>query len=329
MTSFTSSLAAALSERGAVRWISWLPPRRALPPGTHLAGAGASLVSTGALPQLELYDRGSWERAGLALRSCRALLLTLSHPALFVPYRSLVRAYRHLGARVVLVCLADALVVHSRSEARLARTLGGPDLPVFEGFHPVYPEHLARPWPRRPRTDRILAFGYVRPYKGIEDLVAVLPSLPGVSLDIVGCFREPAERYARLARRHGVQDRVRLVDGYVADERLHEVFGAADLVVAPYRRASQSGAVHLAYSFGRPVVATAVGGLTDAVVDGDTGYLVPPGDPLALAAGIRRALDAPADRFDDGIRRVVAARSWDRYAELVLDAASADGRGGA
>ena len=227
-----------LSERGAVRWISWLPPRRALPPGTHLAGAGAS-------------------------------------------------------------------------------------------FHPVYPEHLARPWPRRPRTDRILAFGYVRPYKGIEDLVAVLPSLPGVSLDIVGCFREPAERYARLARRHGVQDRVRLVDGYVADERLHEVFGAADLVVAPYRRASQSGAVHLAYSFGRPVVATAVGGLTDAVVDGDTGYLVPPGDPLALAAGIRRALDAPADRFDDGIRRVAAARSWDRYAELVLDAASADGRGGA
>ncbi len=326
MTSFTSSLAAALSERGTVRWISWLPPRRA---------------------QLELYDRGSWERAGLALRSCRAILLTLSHPALFVPYRSLVRAYRHLGARVVLVChnvvaheqvpglqllarkafrLADALVVHSRSEARLARTLGGPDLPVFEGFHPVYPEHLARPWPRRPRTDRILAFGYVRPYKGIEDLVAVLPSLPGVSLDIVGCFREPSERYARLARRHGVQDRVRLVDGYVADERLHEVFGAADLVVAPYRRASQSGAVHLAYSFGRPVVATAVGGLTDAVVHGDTGYLVPPGDPLALAAGIRRALDAPADRFDDGIRRVVAARSWDRYAELVLDAASTDGR---
>jgi glycosyltransferase involved in cell wall biosynthesis len=165
----------------------------------------------------------------------------------------------------------------------------------------------------------------VRPYKGLDDLIEALADVPGATLDVVGRFHQPVSRYRRLALRHGVISRVRFHDGYVPDERLRDTFAAADVVVTPYRQASQSGVVHLAYSFGRPVVATAVGGLAESVLDGVSGVLAPRRDPAALAAALRRALAAPDGFFDDGIRRVVAARTWNSYARLVLAAALDEG----
>ena len=93
------------------------------------------------------------------------------------------------------------------------------------------------------------------------------------------------------------------------------------VVAAPYRQASQSGVVHLAYSFGRPVVATRVGGLEASVEDGVTGALAAPRDAGSLAAALRRALRAPSGAFDEGIRRVIEQRTFARYAGLVLAAA--------
>jgi glycosyltransferase involved in cell wall biosynthesis len=340
VTSFTTALAEALRPR-PLRWLSWRVPRRALPPGTHIE-AGVE-PPPGAEPALDVWRRSSWVVAGHRLRACPAVVLTLTHPAMLFPYRSLVAAYRRAGGRVVLLChnvvaheawpglrfmarevlgLADAIVVHSRAEAELARSLRpcGPE--VVEAFHPVYTDHARRAWPPRPRANRILAFGYVRPYKGLDDLIDALPLVPEAELEIVGRFMEPLDRLRRRARRLGVADRVHLVDGYVPEGRLRAVFARADAVVAPYRQASQSGAVHLAYSFGRPVVATTVGGLQEAVVEGETGAVCPSHDPPALAAALRRVLDAPAGAFDPGLRRVLATRGWDRYAAL-LEAAAA------
>jgi len=82
--------------------------------------------------------------------------------------------------------------------------------------------------------------------------------------------------------------------------------------------------VHLALSLGRPVVATAVGGLVEAVSHGETGLLAPPGNPVALAGAIREALAAAPGSFDAGIRRVVAARGWEDYSRLVLQAAGGE-----
>ena len=68
-----------------------------------------------------------------------------------------------------------------------------------------------------------------------------------------------------------------------------EFFAAADLVALPYQRVSQSGVLHLAYGFSRPVVAYPVGGLTDAVLDGETGWLCAQPTPSALADALRAA----------------------------------------
>jgi len=344
IASFTTTFAQSVGQQRPVRWLSWLPPRRALPPGTFLDPDG--VPAPGAVPTLGIYDRSSWERAGRLLHGCPAVALTLTHPALLFPYRALVRSYRLGGGRVVLLChnvvaheprpglrslarrvagLADVLVVHSRAEAELARELVGGATQVVEGFHPVYEEHAGVAWPTRPRERRLLMFGHVRPYKGIADAIVALRDVPGATLDVVGSFPHGPARLAQLARRHGVADRVRLRDGFVPEAGLRTVFAAADVVVAPYRQASQSGAVHLAYSFGRPVVATSVGGLRDAVVHGASGLLAAPRDPVALAAALRLALDAPDGSFDEGIRAVLAARTWKSYAQLVLGAALDNG----
>ena len=338
ITSFTVALATHLREQTPLRWLSWRPSRMP-PPGTF--HDGTTRGEHGDEPALGVWDRGSWERAGRMLHGCRAIVLTVSHPALMVPFRVLVRAYREGGGRVVLVChnvvshdaypglrtlatrllaKADAAIVHAGAEAELARSLA-PGIDVHEAFHPVYPDHAGMPWTPPPRARRLLVFGYVRPYKGVDDLIAALPDVPGATLEVVGRFQVPPARFERLAHRHGVADRVTLRDGFVPDDELGEVFGRADLVVAPYRQASQSGVVHLAYSFGRPVVATAVGGLAEAIVPGRTGLLVPPRDPASLALALQSALELPIGTFDPGIRAVLAERTWGHYVDHVLAAA--------
>ncbi len=337
---FTASLATQLAAHVDVDWLSWRPPTRApLPPTTHLDRRQAP--ARAADEALDVYGPASWWRAGRRLRTAGAAVLTVTHPALALPYSVLARSYRRGGGRLVLLChnvdtheeqrrwrplarrllgLADAAIVHSAAEAALARRLA-PRLEIVEAFHPVYPEHASRPATEPPRAGRLLFFGYVRPYKGLDDLLGAVALLPGVSLDVVGRFEEPSERYRRRARNLGVADRVRFHEGYVPEEAVPRLFADADVLVAPYRQSSQSGVVHLAYSLGRPVVASLVGGLAEAVRDGETGALAPPRDPHALAAAISRALGAPPGAYDDGLRRVLEERSWERYAALVLDAA--------
>ena len=338
IASFTTTLARSLESLGLSRWISWRVPRLR-PPSTCLAVPRET--SARAEPLLGIYDPGSWRAAGRLVRGASGLLLTVTHPALYVPYRELVRGYRRGGGRVVLVChnvvaheaflgqrmlarrllsLADTVVTHSRTDCRIARRLTDDRVRVIEAFHPTYDEHATEPWPDFPGERRLLAFGHVRAYKGLPDLVAALAHLPDTSLDVVGRFERAGRTLGRLAVRLGVSDRVRLEDRYVPDNELRDVFAGADAVVAPYRQASQSGVVHLAYAFGRPVVATRVGGLAEAVTDGLTGALVAPCDPVDLAGGIMRVLAAPPGAFAEGIRAIQETRTWRRYAELVTEA---------
>ncbi|WP_345775096.1 glycosyltransferase [Dietzia cinnamea] len=99
------------------------------------------------------------------------------------------------------------------------------------------------------------------------------------------------------------------------------VVRAARVVVTPYLRASQSGVVHLAFSHARPVVSTDVGDLAEAVHDGESGLLVPPGDVAALARALERLLVDPALAERLGARgHADLARTGAEAARLVSDA---------
>ena len=238
----------------------------------------------------------------------------------------------------------DGFIVHTREdEARLTALLGAKRLrsrPVIRAFHPTY-EAMAsgdntaasRAEARQrlrdldpdlgPETPLILFFGFVRPYKGLDDLVEALAlAATEARLWVIGEFwREGRAEFEARVRALGLSARVQIVDRYVGNEEIPPLFQAADVVALPYRSGTGSGVLQLAFGHRRPVIATAVGSQADAVRHGETGLLVPPSDPGALAGAIDRFFD-PAQAVDYAaqIDRDVADRfSWQALADAITD----------
>ncbi len=210
---------------------------------------------------------------------------------------------------------------------------------VVEAPHPVYDFGApGRPRPTReeararldlpPAARLVLFFGFIKPYKGVLHLVDAAPLLKerygdGVRVLIVGDVYGDRQPYLDRIAASGAADIIRLVDGFVPDELVESYFVAADLVVLPYVSATQSGIVQIAYNYDRPVVTTDVGGLPEVVQEGRTGFLVPPGDPAALAVAIARFFDEDkAAEFAAAVAAEKRKYSWERMAEAVEELAT-------
>lgn len=144
-----------------------------------------------------------------------------------------------------------------------------------------------------PGTPILLFFGFVRPYKGLSVLLEAMPIIRArtpAHLLVVGEIWGSPKEYEAQINRLGIADHVTLVNQYVPNERLGDYFDAADVVILPYVSATQSGVVQLAFGYGVPVIASRVGSLVETVRDGETGLLVPPNDPVALAEAVIRFL---------------------------------------
>jgi glycosyltransferase involved in cell wall biosynthesis len=108
------------------------------------------------------------------------------------------------------------------------------------------------------------------------------------------------------------------VDGFVPDKIVEDYFLAADLAVLPYVSATQSGIIQIAYNYNLPVVTTNVGGLPEVVLDGKTGFIVPPEDSPALAGAVVRFFDEDrAADFAAGVAGEKEKYSWDRMAKAI------------
>ena len=173
----------------------------------------------------------------------------------------------------------------------------------------------------------VLFFGGIRPSKGVPDLIEALALIPrdcSFHAVIVGYPSKQMDIPA-LRRRItalGLDKRVTLDPRYVGVGEVAGLMERAALVVLPYRSATQSGIAHLAFSFGRPVVATAVGGLAEVVEHENTGLLVPPEDAQALAAAIERLVTDEELRVRLGERAAHLSQTrygWNRVAGLILD----------
>lgn len=223
---------------------------------------------------------------------------------------------RKLGraaARVVAQCHDERgeLVRLGVPPSRINLVPSGVDL---SRFHPDVAADA-----RGARAPRILSVGRLVERKGYADLVDALPLVPEAELVVVGgpppegLAADPvARRLTTLARERGVADRVRLV-GAVPKEEMPAWYRSADLLAcAPWYE--PFGLTPLeAMACGVPVVATAVGGLTDTVADGVTGVLVPPRNPAALADALRDLLADPLRRLAYGVAAGDRARgrySW-------------------
>ncbi len=169
-----------------------------------------------------------------------------------------------------------------------------------------------------------LCFGTITAYKGIDTLLRAWPTvtdrIPDARLVVAGALGPDMDESALRADIAGLTG-LTVQLGYIPVADVASYFGPARCVVLPYKRSSQSGVAHLAFTLGRPVVATRVGDIPGVVRDGISGVLVDPDDPEALAGGLIRLL-ADAELAGSlgaaGQQSLAAGASWDDVAARVL-----------
>ena len=231
-----------------------------------------------------------------------------------------------LGRYVLGAC--DGLIVMSQKvEADVARLgVTAPVRyvahPVYDGFGPAVPRDEARRRLGLPLDAPVfLFFGFIRRYKGLHILLDAVPEVvrrvPDARLVVAGEFY--ADEDALRAQAAPIAQ-VRLDADYIADDQVALYFCAADVIVQPYVTATQSGVAQIAFHYGRPVITTDVGGLAEIVPDGEAGLVVPPEDPVALAAAMVRFVEEDlGETLAAGVRREREKYSWDRLFEAVED----------
>ena len=264
----------------------------------------------------DIIRRVKLRSSALALFLCHNVY---SHEGLPLTWgRTVERRLIHKAFRQV-----DGFLVHSLSLAEQVRYFK-PKALVRRIYHPSY-DFYSR-WDTKPQREnekpRLLFFGNIRRYKGVDVLVralAVVEKVLDVEVAIAGEFYIDPAPLRRLADELGVAHRICWHDQYVSNEQVPALFRSSDVVVLPYRDASQSGVVPLAYEFDVPVIATDVGGLSEVVLEGRTGFLVPTDDPRALAEAIIRYFqEGRKSEFQQNIRSFKKVLNWDQVVEATL-----------
>ena len=179
----------------------------------------------------------------------------------------------------------------------------------------------------------LLFFGFIRKYKGLDLVLEALSILKklleqtaarpgiGVKLLIAGEFYEDDQPYLDQIERLGIGDSLILKTNFIPDNEVKYYFGAVDLVVQPYRSATQSGVTPLSYHFEKPMVVTNVGGLPDLVPHERVGLVAEP-DPVSIAHAIRRYIELGENYFLPHLRSEKQKYSWTALTKTVFELAA-------
>jgi glycosyltransferase involved in cell wall biosynthesis len=139
-----------------------------------------------------------------------------------------------------------------------------------------------------------------------------------IFLTVAGEWWENNSSLRELLKKPRVKDRVEIVDRYVSETEAAEYFSRADIVVLPYRSATGTGIVPLAYHYGKPVIAARTGGIPEVVFDGVSGRLFEPENPHALAGVIREFRHTSPESMGAGVKKVAEGMSWKGLAACIL-----------
>ncbi len=231
----------------------------------------------------------------------------------------------------------DGFIAMSHSvEKDIADTLSPRPSHVAFSPHPLY-DNFGDPVAREEALARLdldpafryaLFFGFIRDYKGLDLLLEAFADARvrdlNLRLVVAGEFYCDPKPYYAIVEKHGLADRVILSNDFIPDSRVVDYFCAADVVVQPYKSATQSGVTQIAYHFDKPMIITGVGGLAEIVPDGRVGYVVDP-RPEAIAGAIHRFYsENKAGEFSQNAALEKRKYAWsgmvsaiDRLAEVV------------
>ncbi|MDR1295053.1 MAG: glycosyltransferase [Bifidobacteriaceae bacterium] len=251
----------------------------------------------------------TWRAAGKRAATADAVIIPVTTPVQ-VPAFCALRRFAGSGPRVValmhnvlpherrpwdkplirsLLTRVHAVLVHLEEQRQLASTLTSAPVAVT----PIPANLPADTHPAAARTHadqplRVLAFGMVRPYKGVDVLLRAAATLPHVQVTIAGEFWTPEAHTRALIHTLGIGDRVDIISGYIPAERVSPLFNEHDVVALPYRHGVGSGNLQLALAHARPLLVSRVGSFAEDIGEGRFGVVVEPGDVASVADGLHR-----------------------------------------
>lgn len=202
-----------------------------------------------------------------------------------------------------------------------------PSAPALYTPHPLYDnfggavsrEEAMKKLDLDPNFQYLLFFGFIRDYKGLDWLLTAFadPEVRkfSVKLLVAGEYYTSSEKYDRIIRENNLEEQVVLHTRFIDDSLVPYYFSAADLVVQPYKSATQSGVTQVAYHFEKPILVTDVGGLGEIVPNGEVGYTVAP-HPAAITEAILDFLENKrSPEFIQHIKIEKRRFSWEKMVE--------------
>lgn len=194
--------------------------------------------------------------------------------------------------------------------------------PLYDNFGDIMPKQEAQKLLKLDSGKKyILFFGFIRDYKGLDLLLQAMAderiSKENIRLIVAGEFYSDAKPYHAIIEHEGLAESVILATDFIPDADVAKYFCAADIVVQPYKNATQSGVTQIAYHFNKPMITTDVGGLAEIVPDGKVGYVVNP-DKNEIAEAILRFYNQhKEDEFTKGVIIEKAKYTWDRMLDTI------------
>ena len=318
-------------------------------PGKSQIDPGKPLFNVPTVSLIDSINPISWYRAARYITNQKPDVIIFRYwMPFFAPcFGSIARLVkRKINAQVIFICdniiphekrpgdvaltkyafhSADAFVVLSKEVEKdlvhiipHARYIVSPH-PLYDVFGTLQPKEEARKRLGLKNERVMLFFGYVRSYKGLSvliDAMLKIQEMAPVTLLIVGEFYEDEKKYRAMIHRHGLESCIRIYSQYIPNDEVATFFSAADVVVLPYISATQSGIIQIAYHFNKPVITTHVGGLSEVVIHGHTGFVIPPKNPDALTKAVLKFYNEHCEEeFAKNISEEKKQYSWDKFIE--------------
>lgn len=226
---------------------------------------------------------------------------------------------------------ADMFIVHSKEEEQQLYQLVSneaqhiripcPDVSTFEKTG-MSKDEARKKLGFHNDDNVVMFFGFVRKYKGLYHLLNIMPALikklPHIKLIIVGDFYDDKEKYMSQIKENDLEKHIIVYDQFIPDKDVEPYFVVADVVALPYDSATTSGVIQAAYFFERPVIVTDVGGLSEAVVDGQTGYVVEANNEEAFSNQIVKFFEAKDEiNYAEYIEQEEYKYSWESVVDRI------------
>lgn len=169
----------------------------------------------------------------------------------------------------------------------------------------------------------LLFFGIVRKYKGLDLILKAFADKKindgSRKLIVAGEFYEDDKEYRDIIKKHQLEDSVVLRNSFIPDDEVVNYFCAADIVVQPYKHATQSGVTQIAYHFNKPMLVTDVGGLKEIVPHNKVGYVVQPNEKSVAEALLDFYQNSRAEGFITGVKEEKQKYSWQKMVDTITE----------